>query len=104
MAFRCGHAASARWEEAVEKVLVQLGRRNRAEAVAGIGPGFVYVTEELGGHAVEIVRSLREATGVNDWVGSVGLGIMASGTEYMLEPALSVMLAEWPRTDYRVFS
>jgi small ligand-binding sensory domain FIST len=99
MPFRCGHAASARWEEAVEQVLSQLGAQPPSR-----GPGFVYVTEELGGHAVEIVRRLRDATGVQDWVGSVGLGVMAPGTEYMLEPALSVMLAEWSRADYRVFS
>ena len=43
------------------------------------------------------------ATGVHDWVGAVGIGICATGTEYYEEPAAALMLAELPLDGFRVF-
>jgi small ligand-binding sensory domain FIST len=59
----------------------------------GGGLGFVYFTDELLASAGDIVRALREQTGVADWVGSVGTGVIATGAEYQGEPALAAMVA-----------
>ncbi|MFL6570847.1 MAG: FIST C-terminal domain-containing protein [Burkholderiales bacterium] len=60
----------------------------------GGGLGFVYFTDALAGEADEILEALKTQTGVRDWIGSVGTGILATGTEYQDGPALAVMVAD----------
>ncbi|MFY9314021.1 MAG: FIST C-terminal domain-containing protein [Burkholderiales bacterium] len=95
--FRAAHASGATWRECVTQCAGRLGR-------PGGGLGFVYFTDALLPHAADIVDSLRHSTGVADWVGTVGIGIVASGTEYLDRPALATMVAELARDRYRVFS
>ena len=95
--FRYAHAAGAGWRECVERCDAQLGRSPG-------GLGFVYFTDQLVPHAQDLLRELRERTGVREWVGAVGIGIVATGVEYLDEPALAVMIADIDPTSYRVFS
>jgi small ligand-binding sensory domain FIST len=85
--FRYGHAAAPSWRECVSACAARLGR-------PGGGLGFVYFTDALVDSAQSILDALREQTGVEDWVGSVGLGVLATGAEYQEEPALVAMVAE----------
>ena len=96
-AFRCAHASGAGWQECVDACAAQLGR------VDG-GLGFVYFTDALEPHAERIVAELRNRTGIVDWVGTVGLGIVASGVEYLDEPAIAAMATGLREGDYHVFS
>jgi len=68
----------------------------------GRGLGFVYFTDALGGEADEILDVLKTQTGVRDWIGSVGTGVLATGTEYQDSPALAVMIADFEA--FSVFS
>ena len=70
----------------------------------GGGLGFVYLADALVDDAQKIVEALRERTGVADWVGTVGTGVIATGTEYQDEPALAVMVADLDSSQYGVFS
>jgi small ligand-binding sensory domain FIST len=54
----------------------------------------VYFTDVLAGEADKILDSLKTQTGVRDWIGSVGTGILATGTEYQDGPALAAMVAD----------
>jgi small ligand-binding sensory domain FIST len=54
----------------------------------------VYFTDVLAGEADKILDSLKTRTGVRDWIGSVGTGILATGTEYQDGPALAAMVAD----------
>lgn len=102
MAFRAAHATSERWQDALDQVVAQLGSAPGSESATG--PGFLYFTEQLAPHAAALVARLREATGVHHWVGSVGLGVIAPGVEYMEAPALVALVADWPQHEYRIFS
>lgn len=95
--FRAAHASGETWRECVTQCAARLGR-------PGGGLGFVYFTDTLVPYAAPIVESLREKTGVSDWIGTVGIGIIASGTEYLDEPALAAMVAELSADQYQVFS
>lgn len=97
--FRFGHAAASDWRDAVDRCLTQIGT---VPATANLG--FIYVTDRLADALDEILEVLRAATGVQQWVGSLGMGICASGVEYYDEPAIAVMLGELPEDDFRVFS
>jgi small ligand-binding sensory domain FIST len=85
--FAFGHAAGATWQDCVSACAAQLGRPGR-------GLGFVYFTDALVGNADAILRELRSRTGVDDWVGSVGVGVLATGAEYQARPAMAAMVAD----------
>ncbi len=99
VAFRAGHARADRWEDAVEAALRQAG-----PIPAGANLGFAYVSDRLAPAAAEILEHLKEATGVREWVGTVGVGVLATGTEYFDEPALVLMVAALPEGEFQVFS
>jgi len=72
--FAYAHAGGSNWRDCVEACLKRLGR-------PGHGIGFVYFTDVLVEHSNDIVDTLRAATGVSDWVGTVGVGVLATGAE-----------------------
>jgi small ligand-binding sensory domain FIST len=91
------HAASADWQEATRSCLLQLGQ----------GPaslGFLYLTDVLADHAGDILAALKKASGIQHWVGTIGIGICATGREYLDEPALAVMAGDFETGSFRVFS
>jgi small ligand-binding sensory domain FIST len=95
--FRYAHASSADWREATRSCLAQLGQ----------GPaslGFLYLTDMLADHAGDILAALKKASGIQHWVGTVGIGICATGREYLDEPALAVMAGDFETGSFRVFS
>jgi small ligand-binding sensory domain FIST len=96
-AYRYAHARGADWRRCVEACAGQLG-------APGGGLGFAYFTEPLVPHAADVLAALRERTGVHDWIGTVGIGILATGAEYLDEPALATMVADLPGDAYQVFS
>jgi len=93
--FAYGHAAAPTWRECVSACAERLGRPD-------CGLGFVYFSDALVGSAQEILDTLRSRTGVEDWVGSVGVGVLATGAEYQDEPAMAAMVADID--SFQVFS
>jgi small ligand-binding sensory domain FIST len=98
-AFRFGHAAADGWEAAVDACLAQLGAVPEAANL-----GFLYVADALSEDLALILDRLQTATGVPHWAGTVGVGICATGVEYYGDPAVTVMLGEFPPGSFRVFS
>jgi small ligand-binding sensory domain FIST len=96
--FKYGHSAAAQWRDATQACLAQMG-----EIPVTANLGFLYVTDVMAVHLQEILSLLKEATGVSHWVGSTGLGICSSGQEYLDQPAIAVMLGEFPEHAFRVF-
>jgi small ligand-binding sensory domain FIST len=65
----------------------------------------LYITDHYANQAQEILDHMgAELPEVTDWAGTVGVGIAASGVEYIDEPALALMLCAVPPDQYRVFS
>ena len=96
-AFAYGHAAAAHWRSAAEACLEQCGA-----GVGGATLGFVYASDRFADNFSEIVEFLRRRTGITHWVGTVGLGICATGREYLDEPALAVMCCAFDESAFRV--
>ena len=95
--FRLGHAADADWETLVRSCLAQIG-----DVPAGANLGFVYVTDTLDGDLPLIADRLRDATGVEDWVGTIGFGVMVGGKEYFETPAMVAMLGVMPEDSFHI--
>jgi len=102
--FLHAHATHPDWRLALGLVQPQLEAQRRERG--GFEPtlGWVYLTDHYTPHAQALLAELRGHWPGVAWVGAVGIGVAASGVEYFDEPALSVMLAELPRSQFRVFS
>ena len=97
--FAYGCAASPNWRDAAGQCLTQLG--NIAD---GANLGFVYFTDSIVSEARDILDYLRVNTGVYHWVGSVGMGVCATGCEYYDRPAMAIMLCSFEPGSFQVFS
>lgn len=96
--FRVAHAAAPDWRQAANTCLAQIG-----DIPAEANLGFLYVTDLLAGDLPDILSFFKEQTDIPHWVGSVGVGVCATSQEYNDQPALSVMLADFPADSFRVF-
>ncbi|MBK1722756.1 FIST signal transduction protein [Thiocystis violacea] len=97
--FRYGHAAGSDWREAAVACLSQIGAIPNQATL-----GLLYVTDVLAPDLEALLGLLRASTGVEQWVGTIGVGICATGAEYYDQPAVAVMLAELPTDAFRVVS
>lgn len=98
--FRYGHAVSAVWDTAADACLEALGSGH--DPVSSLG--FLYAREELAPEMAAILGRFRERTGVEHWVGTVGGGICATGTEYYEGAALAAMVGSFAPGSFRVFA
>ena len=104
--FPYAHATHPQWRMAAALVLAQL-RAQMALPDHASTPGLamLYITDHYAADAQAILDHLSaELPEVNDWVGTVGVGICANNAEYFDEPALAVMLCDLSPDQYRVFS
>jgi small ligand-binding sensory domain FIST len=65
--------------------------------------GIVYVTEAVAPVLPRLVLELASGSGIEDWVGGVGLGVCGSGGEAYDRPAVVAMTAALPSDGFRVF-
>jgi small ligand-binding sensory domain FIST len=70
----------------------------------GATVGILYTTEAAGSVLPELTRALSEHTGIESWIGGVGLGVCSHQGEIFDEPAAVVMTAALPPDDFRIFS
>jgi len=92
-------AGVAAWAAVAKACLEALG-----ELPEGANLGFVYATDSLAGDLGSIVTFLRERSGIACWIGTVGLGVVASGAEYYDRPALSLLVASLPAEAFCAFA
>lgn len=95
--FLLAHSQGERLNAMVDDCLEQLGDIPPEATL-----GFIYASDHLGEHLQAIIGRLREATGVQNWVGSLGMAIIAGEQEYYDEPAMAVMLADFNESDFRI--
>ncbi len=95
--FACGHATAPTWQEAVRSVAAQLGDRDDDDM------GFVYVTDHVAGNLRDIVAFLAAATGLDNWCGTVGIGVCSSSAEYFDKPAIVAMACRLANTGSAFF-
>lgn len=110
--FRAAHAAGRDWKTVCLAALEQLGEPDRRFTL-----GFAYVNDVIGGDLDLIYASLRETTGIRDWVGAVGYGVcgVTPGAhdpqrgdtqrgEYFEQAAIALLITDLSPDDYRIFS
>ncbi|MEE8171923.1 MAG: FIST N-terminal domain-containing protein [Alphaproteobacteria bacterium] len=98
--FALAHATGTDWKSITKKCLADLNGLEERPGFENLG--LIYLTDSLAGDADNILTLLRNETGIADWVGSVGMGICATGHEYFNQPALAVLVAELPEDSFRL--
>jgi small ligand-binding sensory domain FIST len=99
---KAAHAAHADWRVAAHTCLEALGTSRDRGGAANLG--FVYASDTFAADFSELAAFLRQATGIAHWVGSVGLGVCATGVEYFDDPALCLLTGRFPEQSFRVFA
>jgi small ligand-binding sensory domain FIST len=91
---------------AVSGDLARLAERALAALAPNPGAslGIVYANEPAGAAFPDLVVALARGTGIESWVGGVGLGVLSAAGEIYDEPALVLMTASLPREAFRVFA
>lgn len=95
--FAYAHAAGSDWHEVAQSCAHQL------EGASGT-LGFLYATDRIAANLTDVLALLRKTTRVAHWVGTVGLGVCATGREYFDEPAAAVMIGDFDADAFKVFS
>ena len=95
--FKHAHARGKDWREAAQSVVAQL------EGVSGT-LGFLYATDVIAPQLADVLSMCRKTTGIAHWVGTVGLGVCATGEEYLDEPAIVAMVGDFEAGAFKVFS
>jgi len=96
--FKLGHSTLPDWQSAVNDCLKQAG------AISSENLGFVYVTDAFSAYLEKIFTALTEQTGISQWVGSVGQGVLCTDHQYYDQPAIVVMLASFNEHQFQIFS
>lgn len=94
-----GHASAFDWLRASRECLEQIG-----EVPRQCNLGFLYVTDAFTDDLPEILAYLKKRSGIDHWVGTIGIGICNTGQEYYETPAMAAMVGSFPEDSFRVFS
>lgn len=90
------------WRDTAKKVLEQL------ESVRtdndGFNFGFLYVSDHLAGDLSSILNLFKSVLNIENWVGSIGMGVCGNGIEYIDKPAISVMIGHFDEDQFCFFS
>lgn len=86
------------WSAAVDECIEQLSLLPQ-----DAGLGFVYVTDAHASHLSGMLRSLREKTGIRHWVGTIGMAVCCTRTEYYEQPAIVLLVTDLQEQDYQIF-
>jgi small ligand-binding sensory domain FIST len=97
-AFRTAMASDPEPQAAAAKVAADLAAQGSGGAL-----GFVYVTDRSKADMAAVVATLRAGTGVQQWVGTVGFGVIAGRQAAYNEPAVAAMIAPWPQSSFQVY-
>ena len=98
--FALAHASGTEWKSITDKCLAGLSGLEQRPGFEHLG--LVYMTDSLAGEAENILVRLGDGTGIANWVGSVGMGICATGQEYFDAPALAILVGEFPQDSFRL--
>ncbi|MBC8270057.1 MAG: FIST C-terminal domain-containing protein [Rhodospirillaceae bacterium] len=100
-AFKVVHTQADDWAHAAKVCADGLAR-----GAGDFNLGFIYATDPLADDLPSILTYLRQKSGIEHWVGSIGMGICAisqeGGGEYFDQPALAVMAMALPADSFQI--
>ena len=87
------------WQTAADDLLQQLG-----DIPAETNVAFIYATDTFAIELSRLLEALKQKTNIKNWIGSVGKGICSNNLEIYDQPAVTVMLADFPENSFTIFN
>ncbi|MCA0242554.1 MAG: FIST C-terminal domain-containing protein [Proteobacteria bacterium] len=103
-AFAAGHATHPDWRMALALAAAQVDAQRPRPPQPPWRLGLVYFTDAYAPHAKPLLAELQQRWPGVAWAGCVGVGVAATGVEYIDEPALVLLLCGLPPQAFEVFS
>ncbi|GLC93169.1 hypothetical protein Tamer19_25770 [Cupriavidus sp. TA19] len=102
-------AAHTEWQVALADCQRQLDtqdllRQARLDHAPPLTLGWCYLSDYYALAAEAILAALQQNWPGVSWIGTVGLGVSASGVEYFDQPAMVLLAAPFPRGSFQLFS
>jgi small ligand-binding sensory domain FIST len=98
-AFAAAEGNDGDWASIAKACIEELG-----DLPQGANLGFLYATDVLADDLGSILTFLRERSGIEHWVGTIGIGIVGNGVEFYNRPAVSCLVASMTEDTFRLFS
>lgn len=104
--FTSSHFASATasgtdWRDTSKNVLEKLdGVRTDG---ANFNFGFLYISDRLADDAVSILNLFKSVMKIDNWIGSIGIGVIGCGESHLDKPAISAMVCNLPKDSFCIF-
>jgi len=99
--FASASASGEDWRDTSKSVLEKLESVRTENDTYNFG--FIYITDNLADDATSIYNLFRSVLKINNWVGSIGMGIVGCHESLINKPAISVMIGSFPEGSFRVF-
>lgn len=96
--FAASAAEGADWREASKKVLTAL---EKAEGEYNFG--ILYISDLLADDAESILNLFKSVLNIENWVGTIGIGVCGNGEEFIDKPAISAMIGALDPADFCLF-
>ena len=87
--FLLAHSEIKEWSGALDQCLDRLG-----DIPADATLGFIYASDYHAAHLGDILRRLKEATGVSHWAGTLGMAVCCTRHEFYDQPAIVLLLTD----------
>ncbi len=99
--FASANASGTDWRDTSKIVLEKLESvRNTPDY---FNFGFLYISDHLADDTTSIFNLFRSVMKIDDWVGSVGMGVVGCGNSFVDVPAISAMVCRFPKDSFCVF-
>ena len=98
--FASVYAEGTDWRDTAKQVLEEIDSIRTEND--GFTLGFLYITDDLAEDATSILNLFKSVTGIEDWVGCVGMGVFANGQCLIGKTAISAMIGKIPEDDFLV--
>lgn len=94
-------ASGTDWRDTSKKILEQLESVKTGSETFNFG--FLYVSDVLSDDLSSILTLFRSVTGIENWVGSIGLGICDIHADYFDVPAIAAMVCSFDDQSFNIF-
>lgn len=99
--FASAAAGGTDWRSTAKNVLELLESVRTQDD--GFNFGFIYVSDHLSEDAVSIINLFRSVLRIENWIGSIGMGVIGCGKCYVGQPAISALIGKFPINEFCIF-
>lgn len=86
--------------DVIKNCVLQLSAHIAEKKSGDVNFGFIYATDAMTADFPELLELCKTATGIEHWIGSIGVGIVTTNQEIYEMPAVSIMLAKFESDDF----